>query len=102
MASVSTYSLSTFIVGRHGYHSEPLATAEPQGSLVVKKSHAAHSHTLSVKAAASVRHVRVNSARSRSADASKTIVVLFVVCPLMRRRDTVLFESWMHKRRFLS
>ena len=97
------YSLSpfsTFIVDCHGYHFELVATAVLQGSLVVKKSHAAHSNTLSPKAASSVRDVGVRSARCGSADASTTIIVLFAVCPLTRLHtaahcfcDTVLLKA---------
>ncbi len=66
-------------------------------SLVVKKSHAVHSDTLSPKAAASVRHDGVSSVRSRSADAGKTIVVLFVVvCPLPPRLHTAYFLPLWH------
>lgn len=82
------------IVDRHGYHSDLVATAAARISLVIKKSHAVHSDTLSPKAAASVRHDGVSSIRSRSADAGKTIVVLFVVvCPLPPRLHTVYFFS---------
>lgn len=81
-AAVFTYSPSTLIVDRHGYHSDVVAAAVQRGSHVVKKSHAARSNRLSLKAAASVRHDGVSSFRSRSADAGKTIVVLFVVACL--------------------
>lgn len=72
---------------------------------MLKKSHAVHSDTLSPKAAASARHDGVSSVRSRSADAGKTIVVLFVVvCSLPRLHtayfcicDTVLFGVGSHK-----
>lgn len=66
--------LSTLIVDRHGYHSDVVATAVQRGSHVVKKSHAVHSDTLSVKAGAPVRHDGVSSIRSMSADGGKTIV----------------------------
>lgn len=64
-----------------------------------------HSDTLSPKAAASVRHDGVSSVRTRSADAGKTSVVLFVVvCDLPRLHsacfslcDAVLFGAGSHK-----
>lgn len=79
MAAVFTYSASTLIVGRHGYHPELAATAALRGSLVVKKSHAALGDTLSPKAAASVRHGGVSSIRYGSADAGKNNCC-FVCC----------------------
>lgn len=62
--------------------------------MLLKKSHAVRSDTLSPKAAASVRHDGVGPVRSGSADAGKTIVVLFVVvCALARRHTQSIFAS---------
>lgn len=61
-----------------------MAAAVLQGSLVVKKSHVAHSNTLSPKAASSLRDVGVALVCCGSADARQTIIVLFAVCPLTR------------------
>lgn len=95
MAAVFTYSPSTSIVrspwlpfwcsGRHGCAARISCCEEVTCS--------AHSDTLSLKAAASVRHGGVNSARCRSADAGKTIVVLFVVACPHGLCDTVLHGS---------
>ncbi len=91
MAAVFTYSPSTLIVDRHGNHSAAASWQCNEKLLLLKKSHAVHSDTLSPKAAASLRHDGVSSVRTRSADAGKTIVVLFVVVCAPARLHTAYF-----------
>lgn len=76
--------LPLLIVGRHGYHSEPAATAVRGGSLVVKKSHAVCSDTLfsfpPPKAPAPARHHGFGSGQLMPA--KQLLFCFVVVCPL--------------------
>lgn len=91
---------STFLIaGRHGYHSDALMGRLCSEDLLLLRSHmrCPVTHFSSKGCCFSGRHAGVGSARCGSADAGKTIVVLFVVvCAPALPSHSLIFFCFVH------